>query len=1343
MKKSVWYVFLVTSLVLILSGFGWSQGTTSLSGTVTDKSGAVIPGVEVTATNLATNATRSNLTNETGTYLFPQMPPGTYKVEFKMQGFSTVVRDNTVLPIGTPQVISISLEVGAMTENVLVEGGAVPVNTIDASEGSPFSELQVKQLPLEARNPSQLLSLQAGVIWAGEGLSDQRQGSVFGSRPNQGNITLDGADVNDQVNQTAMQSVLPIPLDSVQEFRVTTTNGGAQYGRSSGAQVELVTKSGGNTWHGSAYEFNRNEKFASNGFFENRLGIPKAPLKRNIFGASVGGPLKKDRVFFFGNWESRRDSTATPQTRVVPSDSLRDGVLLYPCATPSECPGGTVQGLTGSYQVRSGWNGLTPAQVAQIIDPCGSTTCIDALGKAITPGPNAALIALLKGYPHGNDPTLGSILGIDNGFNSTGYRFAAPIKVNNNDYVARLDFNIDPNGKHTVYWRGSLADDWQINTPAQFPNDPLTGEASSATSIRLNNSKGMAASYTALVTPTLINTFRYGFTRQGIDNGGVGGSAFTLRGLDSFRNFGGSARASLRQVPTHSFQDDMTWNKGKNTIQYGFSVRHITNNRSSQAPSFQSFGANNNWQDGLGRNCILPGTSALTCPNATRINALPKISTGGFNPYARAAVDLLGLYSNASATVQFDLKGNPIPFGIAQVRDYVTTEYEGYLQDSLRVTKDLNVTLGLRYSVGTVPYEKNGLQVTPSVDLDKWFAQRISNMQAGIPSDKSPLITYSPGGKANNARGWFDSDGNNFAPRVSFAYSPSFSDGVGHTLFGSGGKTSIRGGYSMFYDRLSGGLMGMLAASGETGLATPVTTPFALMDTVGNPLIGTKTAIRYTGYENLPPITAFATLPKGGFPSSPLADSNQINAGIIGGLKTPYSHQYSLSVQRELMAGMVVDIGYIGRFGKKLLVQGDYSQWLNFKDPKSNTSLYQAFRQLDDSMHSLTNSYDGVCLKTPASCPVIPFFENVFSGMNAYWSKVAGKTFNSNTAAMADYAATFAPNFGDMMKALDANIPVNSGTSVYDPSVDPERDGRVVFPQQYTEFPVWNNNAESFYNGMLLSVRKRTGAFQFDANYVLSKSIDDGSGLEGEDAFYNGVLPNNFEEHAQRALSDFDLRHNFNANWLVELPFGRGKEFGTDLPGWADQIVGGWQVTGVQRWRSGFPIGIYNGAWFPTVWNIDGYGTQVAPVESDIQKSAATGPNLFAKAVDASSGNAFNATGTAFAAFTHTPMGGSGSRNVIRGSGFFTIDAGIGKSFRLSNEKQRLQFRWEVFNVLNTVSFASSRAAGRAGSNSNISLSLDSPSSFGRIINATSSASQSYPLVPHNRVMQFGLRFEF
>src|SRR5439155_25987048 len=151
----------------------------------------------------------------------------------------------------------------------------------------------------------------------------------------------------------------------------------------------------------------------------------------------------------------------------------------------------------------------------------------------------------------------------------------------------------------------------------------------------------------------------------------------------------------------------------------------------------------------------------------------------------------------------------------------------------------------------------------------------------------------------------------------------------------------------------------------------------------------------------------------------------------------------------------------------------------------------------------------------------------------------------------------------------------------------------------------------------------------------------------------------------------------------------------------------------------------------------------VAPVASNIQKSAAGGPNLFSNPVDISSGNAFDAQGTAFGAFTHTRMGDPGSRNIIRTGRFFTIDAGLGKSFRLHNEKERLQFRWEVFNLTNTVSFASSRTLGSPGANSNISLNLDGPSSFGRLINATSSASQSYPLVPHNRVMQFGLRYEF
>lgn len=1333
--KLIGFIFLIALLGMLTSRPAWSQGTVSLSGSVMDRTGAVIPGVDITLTNLATSATRAGATNEQGRYVFAQLPPGTYKLEFKKDGFTTAIRDNVALPIGTNQVISVSLEIGAVVETVVVEGGALPVNTIDASVGNPFTELQVKQLPLEARNPSQLLSLQAGVVWAGERLSDERTGSVFGGRGNQGNITLDGADVNDQVNQSAMQSVLPIPLDSVQEFRVTTTAAGAQYGRSGGAQIELVTKGGSNEWHGSAYEFNRNDVFSTNGFFENRLGLPRAPLKRNIFGASGGGAIKKNRAFIFANWESRRDATATPQTRVVPTNSFKDGVLLYQCNTASACPGGTVTGLTATHTVPAGWFGLTPNQIAQVIDPCGSTICTDILGRRITPGVNSNIMSLLKAYPTGNDPGLGASLGLDNGFNASGYRFAAPIKLNNNDYVARFDLNVDRNGKHTVFWRGSLADDKRIDIPQQFLIDPLTGQPGDPTSTQLNNSKGMAVSYTFVPRPTLINTVRYGFTRQGLETGGTQGTTYTTRGFTQFRNF---TRGSARKVPTHSIQDDITWNKGKHNVQFGFATRHITNNRTSFSRSFESFSTNNGWASGLGRNCVLPGASAGTCPNAAAINALPRIAGGFQTPYARLTEDILGIITQAGATTfQFDLKGAAIPFGTPQFRQFVTTEYEGYVQDSLRLTSNLTVTAGIRYSFATVPYEKQGRQVIPDVEIGQWFAQRLANMEQGIPSDASPLITFKPGGKVNNAPGWFANDKNNFAPRASFAYSPGFTSGLGHLLFGGPAKSSIRGGFSLVYDRLSGGLMGELANQGEVGLASSVTSPQALLDYLGNPSTGTRTAPRFTGYTSFPPTSAFFTPPKGGFPALVESNSNNSGAAIIGNLHTPYSLQYSFSIQREFAKGTVLDVGYVGRFGRSLLLQGDYAQWLRFRDPVSKMNVWEAFNELEKVMNSSTLAYDGSCLRNLNSCPVIPFIENVFSGMAAFRTRATGRAYPSNTAAMAEFAAaTNAPGWADLIRDLDVNIPINSGTSVYNSTIDPQRNGRVLFPQQYAVFSTWTNNAQSFYNGLVVSLRRRMGRVQFDANYVLSKSLDDGSALEGESSFYSGVTPDNFTPRAQRAFSDFDLRHNFNSNWLYELPIGRGRSLGSNFPGWADQIVGGWQITGVSRWRAGFPVGVANGFWFPTTWDVAGNATRIAPVETKIRKSAEGGPNLFSNPVDSKASNPFNASGTAYAAYVHTPMGGSGTRNNLRAGRFFTIDLGIAKTFRMPVESHRLQFRWEIFNVMNSVSFASARG-------SDISLNLDSVSSFGRIINAASSASQSYPLVPHNRVMQLGLRYEF
>src|SRR5579871_1558755 len=291
-----------------------AQSTTSLRGTITDPQGAVIPEATVTLTNTENSSKRQVLSNGSGEYQFSQIAPGTYQLTLEKPGFSTLTRDGLVLAVNTPATIDLAMAVGKTGEVVNVISEAPLINTTDASIGNPFTERQVRQLPLETRNVVELLSLQPGVSPNGE---------VLGARRDQNNITLDGADVNNNQNSGLVQqnpstgftyqgvngnnantnagfnAVLPIPLDSVQEFRVTVGGEGPSVGRSSGGQVALVTKSGSNQFHGSLYEFNRNTDTAANTWFNNRSGVPREPLVRNQFGASAGGKVVRDRVFYF------------------------------------------------------------------------------------------------------------------------------------------------------------------------------------------------------------------------------------------------------------------------------------------------------------------------------------------------------------------------------------------------------------------------------------------------------------------------------------------------------------------------------------------------------------------------------------------------------------------------------------------------------------------------------------------------------------------------------------------------------------------------------------------------------------------------------------------------------------------------------------------------------------------------------------------------------------------------------------------------------------------------------------------------------------------------------------
>ncbi len=382
----------VASLFFLLFALGSmavaQSGTTSIRGTVTDKSGAAVAKATVTLSNPERAIERTIPTGEAGEYEFLQLPPGTYQLVVEAPGFSRYEQKNIQLLVSNPGHADVQLTVGAANQVVEVSAEAAQVNTSDASLGNAVGERQVKDLPLEGRNVPDLLSLQAGVAYTGNRQDvdtnvDTRSGAVNGARSDQSNITLDGVDVNDQVNGYAFKSVLPVTLDSVQEFRVTTSNANADAGRSSGAQVALVTKSGTNHLHGSAYEYHRNTFTSANDYFvktaELQNGEPNEPPKliRNIFGGSVGGPIIKDRLFFFANYEGHRQREEQSVLRIVPSDSLRQGIIRYVCDT------GDPNCSTGNPNVNVVNDPVTGALVASLTPD--QIKAMDPLGLGVDP----------------------------------------------------------------------------------------------------------------------------------------------------------------------------------------------------------------------------------------------------------------------------------------------------------------------------------------------------------------------------------------------------------------------------------------------------------------------------------------------------------------------------------------------------------------------------------------------------------------------------------------------------------------------------------------------------------------------------------------------------------------------------------------------------------------------------------------------------------------------------------------------------------------------------------------------------------------------------------------------
>jgi len=714
-------VFLFASVISISTAH--SQATTSLRGTVTDPTGAVIPDATVTIKNFENGSSRKISTDVNGEYSFLQVAPGDYNLVAEKPGFAIITNAHIKLLVNTPATLDLKMSLSAAGEVVNVASEASQVNTTDASVGNPFSEAQVRQLPLQTRNVVELLSLQPGVTTSGE---------VLGSRRDQNNITLDGADVNNNQNSglvpqatatgfggyqgsnangvnnnSGFNAVLPIPLDSVQEFRVTVAGEGPNLGRSSGGQVSLLTKSGTNQLHGSLYEYNRNTFFAANSWFNNNAGVPRTPLVRNQFGASVSGKIIPNRIFYFFNYEQRQDASAVPVVRAVPSDTLRAGTFLF-------SSGGQTQTLT--------------SQDITNVDPLHS-------------GPNSSILTVLQQYPRGNSPAYGE----DGGLNFSGYRFNAPVHRSDHALVGKIDLHIDGAGKHTVSLRSTFARNTDDQIPAQFP-----GQLPAST-LR-DNSKGFAAQYTGVLSSSLINVVNFGYTRFGQSFSGQSGPLLFQTSVDPLLN--PYARPSSQVLPTINLSDGITWVKGKHTLTAGGGFSIIHDNTSSYATSFARYGYGSTELIGLGADI----NSAITQYTGRPLDD-PTSAANGMGV-------VLGLVNDNFHTDLFDRQGNYLAAGTPQVRSFIEHDYSFYLGDTFRVTHSLTLNYGLRYENFRPPYESHGLQVTSTVPLTKYFAERNALQAQGIPQNQMPNATlqWALNGPVNGKPTWWGPSNLNFAP---------------------------------------------------------------------------------------------------------------------------------------------------------------------------------------------------------------------------------------------------------------------------------------------------------------------------------------------------------------------------------------------------------------------------------------------------------------------------------------------------------------------------------------------------------------------------------------------------
>lgn len=1273
-------------------------GTSSITGLVTDPSGAVVPNAKVVATNEATGVEYSGATNATGNYTFSSLPPGAYSIAIRQAGFQNFTSVHNILTVGAPLVIDAKMRVGSAGEVVQVESSYERIETSSAAISDVVTENQVKNLPLNGRNPLALLTLEPGVVQrstngAGSGTH------VFGSRDRAHNVTVDGIDANESTVPNPQSNIQRLNPDNVEEFRTVTLGATAENGRNSGANVMVATKSGTNAFHGSMFYFNRNSAYNANEWFNNNNGRPRPDLKLHEYGFDIGGPIFKNKTFFFGSFQNN----LIKQTATISSTNV--GLFGAPATYTSVLKSGlfrfvrgTVNGVSrNSPSLVDASGNLLPG-----IPVCNGTTvtgnCVDSyniFSPANDPsgiGPDPAILSLINKLPTPNSFSLGD------GLNTGAFNWNPPSKFTGPHYMVRVDHTFGPNDNIFVRWLQNTFDtsegDFLNARPEVFPGFAPLGEVK-------RNGKNLAVSYRHTFTPNLVNEFTTGFNRFAfIFTFGESNPDFPNPSkvpiwsddcvLGSFVNIDMPNCLSphtARAVTTPQLIDNVSWIKGTHTIRAGINFRMYIHNDSRGF-----FGSNVvtpiirfNRSNRLGNFNSLP--SATTGPAASRINSTD------LNRLNEAIVELAGIPSRIQQAFLADFASNTYSatnFATVYTRAH---QYDSYIQDEWKARPNLTLNAGVRWEFNPAPYDAKQTLV-PNV----------------LPDGSQGPVSYVPADR------WFKN--NNvaaIAPRFGIAWSPD-------------NKTAIRVGYAWLFDTLStfqvtamaGKLPGFLLNC-QTNINSA-----GVASTTAGCVLPTGTGNRISqGFPTTvpnPTITPSAALTSAAQPSSlaPAVGAFDPN------LKNPSVHEWSFTIQRELPMHFVTEIGYIGKRGTHLYRAYDLNQ--------SGAGLNQPGFLAAFNM-ARANVLNG-CNADGTGCPggVVPQVPTLLLQMMSA-SSLNGRVSDFQLNSIGGFA-----NFADGLTGASAITAHGFPANYFRPN------------PQFSQIFFQDSYGNSYYHGAFLSAHRRfEKGLDFGFSYTFSKSIDDmsvdptGASTGGGLSSSNSRTPTDIHNfRLDRALSDFNNTHVLLVNMLFDLPFGKDRSLFANAPGWLNHIIGGWSTTGIFNYQSGEPYSLTSGS-FTTNGAHVSYADIRGPLDQGHLQfvNGVTGPvmyqvgGLITNPADPNY-NCQNVVNTQ-TFFCIPPPGSIGSgRNKVMGPNFWNLDSGLLKTID-ATERVKLQLRAEFFNVLNHPNWENPRNATSGSPN------IQS-TSFGQVCCVTSSLPSSATVVAigePNRVIQLGLKLMF